>query len=1279
MIIGGPILGAIVLIAALVVLADTLHKYANGEAGLLDVAFAALDCIPGMKGLTSLRGLAKGLKGLKGGMKAMSKGLSGLKSARSAIADGAKGAYNRLKSMVKGCGDPVDPATGQMYMAETDIMLPGTLPLLFTRRVASDYHTGGWFGPSWASTIDQRLEIDEHGVVLITEDGMLLAYPHPEVPETPVFTHAGPRWPMIRLDNGGYRVTDPRTGLSRRFAPPQDGLARLERISDRNHNFIDFDYDADGAPFSIRHSGGYHLRLVVDKDRVTVLSLAGAAEDGADLTIKRYGYTEGNLTSVTNSSGLSMRFTYDDRLRITSWTDTNNSRYDYNYDDQDRCISQGGEAGHVTNLFAYDGTDSAWPGCRVTAVTTGEGFASHFVINDNCQVIAEISPLGDIVRKDFDSDHHLTSFTDELGHTTRYQYDNRGQVISVLRPDGHRVISEYNDLGLPTVVAGPDGTAWRQEYDARGNRIALVDPTGATTCFTYDAAGRLMSIADALGRSTEIRSDHAGMPLQISNALGEISSYRRDAFGRPTSFTDALGRTTRMEWTVEGLPTQRIESDGSGESWTYDGEGNCTSHTDAAGAVTRFDYTHFDLLTARTGPDGMRYEFAYDTELRLTRVSNPKHLEWTYTYDGAGRLICESDFDGRTISYSRDPVGRMTARTNALGQTVAYERDALGRISRKDADGQVTSYTYSPTGQITHAVSPGVDLVAEHDRLGRPVSESINGHTMTHEFDVCGQRTRRTTPTLAVTEWSYDAAGRHSHLITAGTTIGFNRDPAGQELNRRIADALTLTNEFDGMGRLTNQGITTAAGRSVQRRSYAYRPDGNLVRLEDQLNGTRYFDLDTAGRVTAVRAENWAEQYAYDEVGNQTEASWPASHPGQEATGPRGYTGNRITRAGNVRYEHDAQGRITLRQKSRLSRKPETWRYTWDAEDRLTAVTTPDGTLWRYLHDPHGRRVAKQRVAPDGQSVIEETTFAWDGVTLCEQTTSSPELSRPVTLTWEHQGLRPIAQTERVSAGTASQDEIDSRFFAIVTDLVGAPTELLDEHGDIAWRARATLWGSTAWAADSVAYTPLRFPGQYYDPETGLHYNHFRTYDPETARYLSPDPLGLAPAPNPVSYVSNPLTWADPLGLAPSCDLEIEYGTPDIHGRPTGATARIGPNPPDGGKAVRRMKPPGFGGEAAGHSRGHLIPKQLGGPGNEPRNFVTQDAAVNNGPQSDFEDAVAAYVKGDPANGVPGNEVIYVATPRYSGSDPIPSRVDIDVYGDNGWYMGASFMNSSTT
>ncbi|URN13483.1 RHS repeat-associated core domain-containing protein [Streptomyces radiopugnans] len=180
-----------------------------------------------------------------------------------------------------------------------------------------------------------------------------------------------------------------------------------------------------------------------------------------------------------------------------------------------------------------------------------------------------------------------------------------------------------------------------------------------------------------------------------------------------------------------------------------------------------------------------------------------------------------------------------------------------------------------------------------------------------------------------------------------------------------------------------------------------------------------------------------------------------------------------------------------------------------------------------------GRRIAKQRLAPDGETVAEQVDFTWDGPVLVEQTTTSPDLPHPVVLTWDHDGLTPLAQTERL-LGPGDQAEIDRRFFAIVTDLVGAPTELVDDTGRIAWHTRTTLWGTTTWNRDATTYTPLRFPGQYHDPETGLHYNHFRYYDPATGRYTTPDPLGLAPSPNPVTYVHNPHTWCDPLGLAPA-------------------------------------------------------------------------------------------------------------------------------------------------
>ncbi|MCH0567596.1 RHS repeat domain-containing protein, partial [Streptomyces sp. MUM 2J] len=464
------------------------------------------------------------------------------------------------------------------------------------------------------------------------------------------------------------------------------------------------------------------------------------------------------------------------------------------------------------------------------------------------------------------------------------------------------------------------------------------------------------------------------------------------------------------------------------------------------------------------------------------------------------------------------------------------KRSGVGQIVRKDAGGQVTTYAYDVSGRLAEATGPdGTHLSITRDRYGLVRSETVDGRELNYYYDALGRRNGRTTPSGATTTWAYDAAGRRIRLVASGHSVDVSYDAAGRELTRHVGDFLTLHNSYDTLGRLATQSAVGRNDRTLQSRAYTYRGDGGLVVLDDRLNGQRRFDLDPVGRVTAVRAENWTETYAYDAAGNQRQASWPVPYPGQEATGERVYTGTRITRAGNVRYGYDALGRITLRQKSRLSRKPETWRYVWDTEDRLVEVTTPDGTCWRYTYDPLGRRTAKFRLAADGDTVVERVDFTWDGTTLCEQTTRAAALPHPVTLTWDHQGLKPIAQTERISVADAPQQEVDSRFFAIVTDLVGSPRELVDEKGDIAWRTRTTLWGTTTWNKDATAYTPLRFPGQYSDPETGLHYNYFRHYDPETARYLSADPLGLAPAPNPTAYVHNPHTWMDPLGLTP-CD-----------------------------------------------------------------------------------------------------------------------------------------------
>ncbi|MFI8852073.1 putative T7SS-secreted protein [Streptomyces sp. NPDC053499] len=1025
--------------------------------------------------------------------------------------------------------DPVDFATGRMLMPQEDLALPGVLPLVFRRQFESSYRAGRWFGPGWSSTVDQRLEVDAEAVVVHGEHNLLIAYPHPRPGGEPVLPDKGPQWPLELRADGDYVLTDHETGHASTFAPPTDladraGVALLAEVSDRNGNRVTFEYDEEGTPLALVHSGGYHVRVETDGElrRVTALHLAGAAQGGTDQEIVRFGYDEqGNLTDVTGSTGRPLRFGYDEADRITSWTDTNDSHYEYVYDEHDRCVWQSGTEGHMHAAFDYSPTDPG-TGHRVTKVTTSFGQTTYYLVNARNQVVAVTDPTGATTRFERDVRHRVLSQTDALGRTTRLERDDEGRVVRVIRPDGGAVSVAYNALGAPTEVTESDGAVRRHEYDERGNRTAATDPSGATTRFTYDGFGRLTSVTDALGHTTRVRCDTAGLPVEITDPLGAVTTYRRDAFGRPTAVINPLGDTTHLTWTVEGRLARRTGPDGAGERWEWDGEGNCTRHVDAADGETTYEYTHFDLLTARTGPDGVRYTFTHDTRLRLRQVTNPQGLSWTYDYDGADRLVAETDFDGRTQRYTLDAAGQLTEHTTPLGDTITYERDLLGRMTAKDAAGTVTTYAYDPAGRLVEARNPDTEVLRQYDRAGRLKTEVVNGRALTHVYDALGRPVRRTTPTGSVTRYEYDEAGNRTTVTADDHTLSSSYDAAGREQQRRIGAAASLSWTWDPAGRLTGQTVLGEAPDADWHRIYTYRPDGHLTAVDDSREGTSRFTLDAAGRITRVNARDWTETYAYDEAGNQTTADWPAAHASPEARGPRTYTGTRIRTAGRLRYEHDAAGRVVSRQKKNLSRKPETWHYTWDAEDRLTGVTTPDGTVWHYTYDPLGRRVSKH-------SESERVDFTWDGPTLAEQTTTG-ETPHPVTLTWNHQGLHPISQTERITDET-SQRDIDSRFFAIVTDLIGTPTALLTESGTTAWHTRSTLWGTTTWNTDATTYTPLRFPGQYFDPETGLHYNHFRHYDPETARYLSPDPLGLRPAPNPVTYVGNPHAQSDPLGL----------------------------------------------------------------------------------------------------------------------------------------------------
>jgi hypothetical protein len=210
--------------------------------------------------------------------------------------------------------DPVDVATGDVLLFQDDVSLPGVLPLVIGRAYRSSWRAGRWFGPSWASSFDQRLEITPDRVVGVFADGRVLSWPCRLAQDGPVpstgLPVTGPRWRLERAGAGAFTVTDPQAGLVWRFER-RGGELPLVSVTDRGGDQVCLGYTDQGEPAWMTHSGGYRVRVVMTGERIGELRLASTE---GEVTLAGYRYDPaGNLAGIVNSSGQALRLSYDGR------------------------------------------------------------------------------------------------------------------------------------------------------------------------------------------------------------------------------------------------------------------------------------------------------------------------------------------------------------------------------------------------------------------------------------------------------------------------------------------------------------------------------------------------------------------------------------------------------------------------------------------------------------------------------------------------------------------------------------------------------------------------------------------------------------------------------------------------------------------------------------------------------------------------------------------------------------------------------------------------------
>jgi RHS repeat-associated protein len=298
---------------------------------------------------------------------------------------------------------------------------------------------------------------------------------------------------------------------------------------------------------------------------------------------------------------------------------------------------------------------------------------------------------------------------------------------------------------------------------------------------------------------------------------------------------------------------------------------------------------------------------------------------------------------------------------------------------------------------------------------------------------------------------------------------------------------------------------------------------------------------------------------------------------------------NRLTVYQDLRFQYDLHGNIVERRIGWHTVQ----RFRYSAEHQMLESTVtryhdrpgpkiagsdaqqePAATVQttRYRYDALGRRI-------DKQDAFGRTTFLYDGDLLAGEIRGS-RLSEYL---YEPDSFVPLAKLEsewRNEEPRNAQAEADKASFATYyyhCDQIGAPQELTDEAGRIVWAASYKVWGQTqqlqylrTGTDDAAVFThdqrplalaaqgdvqnlalveqPLWFHGQYFDGETGLHYNRFRYYDPVVGRFVHQDPVGFGGGNNFYTYGPNSENWYDPLGLAKRPPHKLKATTKDVNG-----------------------------------------------------------------------------------------------------------------------------------
>lgn len=1073
-------------------------------------------------------------------------------------------------------------SSGDKYLAETDLQFDGNGPsLAISRYYNSQSQTLGLLGYGWSGGVAQLswLRILGSQIVLNQVNGKQINFMKNASGDW--INQNGRLQTITTTPENGYQLKE-----SNGTVNIYDATGNLLQRTDKNNYQLLFTYQSNQLA-TITDTLGRTLAFTYTDGKLTGLT--------TPVGTFTYAYDgNNNLISVTRPDGKSKTYLYQDAADIHNLTgivDESGARIQtLTYDSSDRVITSSMTGGSDAVTITYPaaltrtvtdslGTVSTYelevlngvarvksftgPGCsgscgdstgssytytsrqQVSSVTDANGIitTSTYDANGNrlTKTDASGTPLARTITSTYTANNELATVTEPSmnnpgqNRVTTLTYDANGNMLTRTRSGyaGTTAIAEtttftYNTLGQITSVGGPrtdvadtltltyyPNTA--DQGNNRGQLHTLINDLSQTTTYSdYTAIGKPGTITDANGLATTLTYSFKGAVLTRATS-GLTTSYGYDDAGRLLTITLPGSRT--LTYTYSGnLVASITDSLGNTISYRYDAKGQLTGQDihDPANILTFTLSQTYDAagnLATRVYPGNGQESFSYDAVHNLVQAIDPVSVQTDYNFDALGRLLSETKAGTTLATSSYDSHDNRISVTDARNHATTSSFDDLGRVRAVTSpDTGATSATYDQAGNLlTLTDAKGQTIAATYDALNRPLTQSYPGaareivstydqpfkgrlSTIQEEesnrsfaYNTLGQvisETRTIGTTTATVHYAYNSTTGELASITypSGRVLSFSRDSAGQVSGLAMDGSPLVTN----IAHLPYGPVTSATLGSVNlTRSYDQRYQ--MSRLQaGSLDST--YTRDQAGRVTGIT--NIPGPTA------ETFTTTATIHPNNNQL--LGLSGSET-----IAYSHDANGNVIT---------DGSFTYTWDALNRLVQVQESGSIIATYGYDSQNRRIRK---TVGGQSI--HYHYDLNNQLVAESLADGTPLRDYFYLNNE-----PIALREYQN---------NPGLYYYITDHLGTPRRLITSIGTVVWEAAYLPFGQ-AQVKTGTVQNNLRFPGQYFDSETGLHYNWNRYYDPASGRYLSADPIGLAGGMNLYAYVGgDPVNWVDPEGL----------------------------------------------------------------------------------------------------------------------------------------------------